>query len=141
MSDDSRTMQLTGTEEAAGGAGGEGRQELAATGGLLGALAAASCCMLPLALTVFGVSGAWMAGLRALAPYQPVILALTAGALAYGFYLVYWKPRRAVAAGASCARPVVPTRVVKGALWSATLVVGLAASFGLWFPLIEGTLT
>jgi mercuric ion transport protein len=36
------------------------RQNLMAAGGLLGALAASSCCILPLVLFGLGVSGAWI---------------------------------------------------------------------------------
>lgn len=112
------------------------RQGLIATGGILGAIAASSCCILPLVLTIFGVTGAWMANLRALAPYQPVFIAMTAAFIGYGFYLVYWKPKQAAADGAVCARPIVPNKAVRGALWSATFVVALAISFPYWFPLI-----
>ena len=136
MGENARTVL---TEEAAemASAGDDGsRQGFIAAGGILGAIAASSCCMLPLVLTVAGVSGAWMATLRALAPYQPVFIAMTVAFLGYGFYLVYWKPKRASADGAVCARPVVPNKVVQGALWLATLVVILAISFPYWFPLI-----
>jgi mercuric ion transport protein len=136
MADGARTMATAGTQEAAPAAGGERRRELAATGGILGALAAASCCILPLVLTLFGVSGAWMAGLRALAPYQPIFIAVSAGMLGYGFYLAYWRPKGAAAQGAACARPVVPNRVVRAVLWAAAVVVVLSLSFGLWFPLV-----
>lgn len=112
------------------------RQGLIATGGILGAVAASSCCILPLVLTVAGVSGAWMANLRALAPYQPIFIAMTVAMLGYGFYLVYWKPNRAPADGAVCARPVVPGKLVKGALWLASAMVILAVSFPYWFTLI-----
>jgi mercuric ion transport protein len=87
-------------------------------------------------LTVAGVSGAWMANLRALAPYQPIFIALSIAVLGYGFYLVYWKPKRASADGAVCAQPVIPDKVVQGTLWLATLIVILAISFIFWFPLI-----
>ena len=112
------------------------QQGVIATGGILGAVAAMSCCILPLALTVAGVSGAWMANLRALAPYQPVIIVLTVAFLGYGFYLVYWKPKRAGADGAVCARPVVPGKVVRGSLWMASLFVILSISFPSWVPLL-----
>lgn len=136
MSENTPTVTVDETTEMAS-AGDEGsRQGLIATGGILGAIVASSCCILPLVLTVFGVSGAWMANLRALAPYQSIVIAITVAALGYGFYLVYWKPKRACAEGAVCAQPVVPNKVVQGALWLATLVVLLAASFAYWFPLI-----
>ena len=47
------------------------RQRLMAAGGLLGALAASSCCILPLVLFSLGVSGAWIGNFTQLAPYQP----------------------------------------------------------------------
>jgi mercuric ion transport protein len=53
------------------------RQSLAATGGLLGALAASSCCILPLVLFGLGVSGAWIGNFTRLAPYQPWFIAAT----------------------------------------------------------------
>ena len=43
------------------------RQRLMAAGGLLGALAASSCCILPLALFGLGVSGAWIGNFTRLA--------------------------------------------------------------------------
>ncbi len=41
---------------------------LAAAGGLLGAFAAASCCVVPLVLFSLGATGAWNGALTALAP-------------------------------------------------------------------------
>ena len=112
------------------------RTGLIATGGILGAIITSSCCILPLALTVAGVSGAWMANLRALAPYQPIFITLTIVVLSYGFYLVYWKPKMASADGAVCARPIVPLTVVKVALWLAAVIVVSSIIFPYWFPLI-----
>src|SRR3546814_4499833 len=44
----------------------------AAAGSILGAIAASSCCILPLVLFSLGAGGAWIANLTALAPYQPI---------------------------------------------------------------------
>ena len=71
------------------------RQGLVAVGGILGAIAATSCCILPLALFGLGITGAWIGNLAALTPYQPIIIPITAGFLVYGYYLVYWKPKKA----------------------------------------------
>lgn len=109
-------------------------QRVVAAGGILGAIAASSCCILPLVLTVAGIGGAWMANLRALAPFQPVFIAATVALLGYGFYLVYWKPKRACADGAVCVRPVVSSTIVRSALWLATFIVLLAITFTYWFP-------
>ena len=46
-------------------------QKLVAAGGILGAIAASSCCIAPLVLFSLGISGAWIGNLTALAPYQP----------------------------------------------------------------------
>jgi mercuric ion transport protein len=105
-----------------------------AAGGILGAVGATSCCVLPLALTLLGVSGAWMANLRALAPFQPYFIALAVAAMGYGFYRVY-RPRVACTEGDACAKPL-PNTVVKTGLWTGATIVAIAASFPAWFPII-----
>ncbi|MER9647969.1 mercuric transporter MerT family protein [Mesorhizobium sp. M0199] len=112
-----------------------GRQRLIAVGGILGALAASSCCIVPLILFSLGIGGAWIGNLTALAPYKPFFVTGTAGLLGYGFYLVYWKPRRACADGAACARPI-PSRFVQLALWIATVLVLAAFAFDYIAPLL-----
>ena len=52
-------------------------QKFLAAGGVIGALAASSCCVVPLVLFGLGVSGAWIANLTQLAPYQPYLIAVT----------------------------------------------------------------
>ena len=103
-----------------------------AAGGVLGALLASSCCILPLVFLTLGVSGAWMGNLTALAPYQPVFTVFTFGFLGYGYYLVYWKRDADCADGEACARPL-PRRIVKTALLAATLLV-LAAMIVQYIP-------
>lgn len=112
-----------------------GRQRLSAVGGVLGALAASSCCIVPLVLFSLGIGGAWIGNLTALAPYKPLFVAGTAGLLGYGFYLVYWKPKRACADNAACARPI-PSRLVQFALWLATVLVIAAFAFDYVAPLL-----
>ncbi|RTM14171.1 MAG: mercury transporter MerT [Bradyrhizobiaceae bacterium] len=113
-----------------------GRQRLVAVGGILGALAASSCCIIPLILFSLGIGGAWIGNLTALAPYKRLFVAGTAGVLGYGFYLVYWKPRQACAdEGAGCARRI-PSRLVQLALWIATVLVVAAFAFDYVAPLL-----
>lgn len=111
------------------------RQRLAAVGGVLGALAASSCCIVPLVLFSVGIGGAWIGNLTALAPYKPFFVAGTMAVLGYGFYLVYWKPRRACADDAACARPI-PNRLVQTALWIATVLVAAALAFDYVAPFL-----
>jgi mercuric ion transport protein len=111
------------------------RQRLIAVGGIFGALAASSCCIVPLILFSLGIGGAWIGNLTALAPYKPIFVAGTAGLLGYGFYLVYWKLRRACAEGAACARPI-SNHLVQLALWIATVLVIAAFAFDYVAPLL-----
>jgi mercuric ion transport protein len=113
-----------------------GGRGAAAAGGLLGAILASSCCLLPLTLSVLGLTGAWMSSLRALAPLQPFFLGLSALLVAYGFYQVYGKTPRLCREGMACSMSA-PSRLVKGALWTAAILITLSISFGLWFPLLE----
>ena len=106
------------------------RQGLMAAGGLLGALATSSCCILPLVLFGLGVSGAWIGDFTRLAAYQPYFLAATLAFLGYGYWLVYRSSTRACADGEACARPL-PNRLVKTGLILATILV--IAALGLDF--------
>jgi mercuric ion transport protein len=103
------------------------RARLVAGGSIFGALAASSCCILPLVLFGFGISGAWIVNLTALAPYKPYFAAATVGLLGYGYYLVYVQPKNVCADG-SCARPL-SNALVKLSLWAATVLVAAALAF------------
>ena len=109
------------------------KQGAVAAGGVLGAIAASSCCILPLVLFSLGASGAWIGQLTSLAPYQPIFVAVTVAFLGYGYWLVYRKPKAACAEQAACANPA-PNRLVKSALWSATALVIAAFSFNYVAP-------
>jgi mercuric ion transport protein len=110
-------------------------QTLLATGGLIGALAASSCCILPLVLFGLGVSGAWIGNFTQLAPYQPYFLTVTLGFLAGGYLLVYRSSKLACADGGACARPL-PNRLVKAALILATILVVAALGVDFLAPLL-----
>ena len=121
--------------KAAERAGDEGsRAQWIAAGSILGALAASSCCILPLALFGLGISGAWIANFTALAPYKPYFATGTLALLGYGYYLVYVKPKQVCADG-SCAQPL-PNRFVRSSLWVATALVVAALSFDMVAPLL-----
>src|ERR1700732_5191932 len=81
-------------------------QRVAAAGGVLAALAASSCCVLPLILFSFGVGGAWIGNLTSLAPYQPCFIAATIAFLGCGYWLVYRTSKLACVEGEACARPL-----------------------------------
>lgn len=114
------------------------KARVAAAGGVLGSLAAMSCCIMPLVLFTLGISGAWIGNLTALAAYQPIFIGITLAFLATGYYLVYRTPRVACAEGETCARPL-PRRGVKLALWAATALVASALAFPYIAPALLGT--
>src|SRR5262245_37519340 len=106
-------------------------QNLMAAGGIFGALAASSCCIVPLILFGLGVSGAWIGSLTQLAPYQPYFIAATIAFLARGYWLVYRSSKLNCSEGMACARPL-PNRLVKAGLMVATMLVVAALSFDLF---------
>ena len=115
----------------------DGKMRIFAAGGVIGAILASSCCIVPLALFSLGVGGAWIGNLTALAPYQPIFSVITLVFLGYGYFLVYRKPQSECANGAACARPL-PNRIVKLALWFATALIVLALAWPYILPIILG---
>src|ERR1700758_3598776 len=78
--------------------------QLMAVGGILSALAASSCCILPMVLFGLGVSGAWIGNFTRLAPYQPCFIAVTLVFLGAGYRLLYPSSRLVCTYGAACTR-------------------------------------
>jgi mercuric ion transport protein len=102
-------------------------QKLVTAGGVLGAPAASSCCILPLVLFGLGVSGAWISNLTRLAPYQPYFIAATAAFLGGGYWLWYGSRKIACADGEVCARPLPNRMVTMGLILATVLVIGALA--------------
>lgn len=122
------------TAPEAGHAAGGTAQKVLAAGGILAALGAASCCVVPFSLFMLGVSGAWIGNLTALEPYQPIFAVIATGCLGYGFYLVYRTPKVACAEGSYCAKPS-SNRTAKLGLWIATVMIVIALGFPKLAPL------
>lgn len=110
-------------------------QRLIAAGALLGALAASSCCIVPLILFGLGVSGAWIGNLTRFAPYQPCFIVTTLGFVGAGYWLTYRNAKGACAEGETCARPL-PNRLIKAALVVATVLVLTALGFDFLSPIL-----
>ena len=117
------------------------RRGLIATGGVLGALAMSSCCILPLVLFSLGITGAWIGNLAALYPYKLYFLVPTAGFLAGGLYLAYRKPQAPAWEGAACGSDgycgtPISDRINKTVLWASTVLVLAALTFPYYAPLL-----
>ena len=101
---------------------------------LAGAIAASSCCVLPLLFVSVGISGAWIGTLTALAPYQPIFLATAAASIAAGFWTMS-RRKAAVCAGSDCGAAKSRT-ATKVALWIGLLVLIVAGSVEWWARLL-----
>lgn len=111
-----------------------GRGWLAA-GGLAGAILASSCCIVPLLLVTFGVSGAWIGNLTVLEPYKPWFGAVALVFIGLGFRQVYFKPKALCVDGSYCARPQ-SALIAKSVLWVASALVILALTVNWWAPFL-----
>ncbi len=111
-------------------AGEKAQRTLLAGGGMLGAVAMTSCCIMPLALFSLGATGAWIGNLAALYPYRLAFFIPAVGLLAAGFYKSYRKPAAGeCGAEVACAMPPMFDRVSKVVLWVASVLVLAALAF------------
>src|SRR6266404_4769477 len=109
-------------------------QNAAAAGGVLGAVAASSCCLLPLLLFTLGASGPWIGTLVLLAPYQPYFIAVAVGCLGCGYWLSHRSSNRQCVAACSTRSA---SKFVKPALTVATILVVAAIAFDFLAPLLN----
>ena len=110
------------------------REGALAAGGVLGAIGASSCCIVPLGLALAGVSGAWIGGLMALAPYQPIFLGIGALSVGSGFWRVY-RRGRPDCTGPNCGT-AASRKWTKVALWLGAALLLIAATTTWWAPFL-----
>jgi mercuric ion transport protein len=101
-----------------------------AAGGFLAAVAASTCCVLPLALGSLGLGGALVAGLGVLAPYQTMFRLAAVALLGAGLWLAY-RRMPVVADGAACG-PSRSARWTKPMLWAGVAVLSVVLSEPVW---------
>jgi mercuric ion transport protein len=99
--------------------------------GLLSAILASACCLLPLLFALVGVSGAWIGQLTALATYQPAFFAIGAISVGWGIWRSYGS---LASCEQNCGTPL-SRRVIRTSLWVTAVMLALAASVGIWVPL------
>jgi len=99
---------------------------------VLASLLASTCCVLPLALVLVGITGAWMSNLVALKPFTPYAIALTVGALAWAGWLLFRPAQACSLEDGACAttRPAMRRLFIGCALFIALLL-----GFPLFAPL------
>lgn len=74
--------------------------------GMLSALGASACCVLPLLAVSIGLGGAWIAQLRELERFFYVFVGIAAAAFAFAFYRLYLRPAPCTPEGA-CIAPAL----------------------------------
>lgn len=79
----------------------------ALAGGILAAVGASACCLVPLVLVSVGIGGAWVSSITMLEPLQPVLLMLTVACFAIAYQRLF---RTACAAGEMCVAPAIQRR-------------------------------
>ncbi len=104
--------------------------------GLLGAIAASSCCVLPFVFFSLGIGGAWLSGLTALGKYNSIFVIFALGFLAAGFWSVYRSPRKACAGDVNCTGSRASRLAVKGTLWTASVVMAKVLAWPFILPLL-----
>jgi len=108
---------------------------LAATGGVVAAVASTLCCAGPLVAVALGLSGAGLAA--TFEPLRPYFVAGTVLALGFGFVVLRGEEKQACVPGSLCASPIARRRM-KWALWTATIVSIPLLTFPWWSKLVLG---
>lgn len=114
-------------------ASGDKKRRIFAAGGVLGAILASTCCVVPLLFVMLGISGAWIGNLTALEPYKPYFATVALLFIGLGFRQVYFKAKPACEDGSYCAKPQSAV-LTKSVLWLSTLIVLLALTINWWAP-------
>ena len=99
-------------------------KKIIVTGGLFGAIAASTCCVLPVILFALGISGAWISNLVSLARYKPFFIVLSLVFVGTGFWMVYFKPNISIPKiqSTSCYRPF-SEKTIKTMLWFSVIII------------------
>ena len=110
------------------------KDNLLAAGGILGAIGASSCCLLPLVFALTGISGAWIGFLTKFAPYQPIFLGIAGISVGLGLWRAYGR-QPAACAGPRCGT-TVSRLVTRTVLWVSAALTVIAATTAWWVQLL-----
>ncbi|RMH74264.1 MAG: hypothetical protein D6675_00085 [Gemmatimonadetes bacterium] len=106
--------------------------QLPILGAVVAAVAASSCCILPLAVTLLGFGSVGFASV--IEPYRPLFVGLTIGLFLTAFYIVYRKPKNADSCGCHTKTASKTHQLNKILLWVlAPVIIGLVT-----FPYYSG---
>lgn len=100
--------------------------KLVAAGGAVAALAASTCCAMPLALGTLGLGSTFATSLGVLAPYQTTLRLPAIALLGAGFWLA--DARRTVRVDGAACTPRSTARGTKPLLWTGARVLAVVLS-------------
>ena len=104
-------------------------------GGLVAAVLASVCCLGPLLLVMFGVSGAWISNLTLLEPYRPMFIGVALVFMGLAWRRIYRAPTATECEpGSLCAVPQTH-RAYRVTFWLVSALVLLALGFPYLAPL------
>jgi mercuric ion transport protein len=106
------------------------------TAGVISALGASTCCVLPLVLVSIGMGGAWVAQVRELERFYYVFIGIAIAAFAFAFYRLYLRPAPC-APDASCAPPTQRRRQ-RVAFWTTLVLAKAMLFFPIYAPRLLG---
>ena len=108
-----------------------GRSALLAGG--FAAILASTCCLGPLVLVAFGLSGAWIGNLTVLEPYRPIFIGAALVAMFFAYRRIF-RPAQDCKPGEVCAIPQVRS-TYKIMFWVVVALVLVALGFPYVLPL------
>lgn len=101
----------------------------------IGALASASCCALPLALSMLGVGSAWLVHFGVLVQNREIIAGAALVILASGWVFALRRSNAACEREGVCARPAT-SWIIFSVLTLTTAFVALAIGYSWWEPAV-----
>ncbi len=117
--------EMSGLATRKRGIAGVDRTTLASVGSVFAAVGASACCVVPMALLSFGVTGAWLGKFNALYPYKPYLIGIALALLVARHVWVHWKRRECREKGTVCPA-AFSSRFNKAALWVSTALIAVA---------------
>lgn len=103
-------------------------------GGVLAAIGASLCCVVPLVLVLLGIGGAWVTLLTDMRPYTPYFLVAVAALFSWAGFQLY-RPLEQCKPGSVCALPTARRRY-RLLFWAAALFSLVLVTAIYWIPWI-----
>lgn len=108
----------------------QNKSNISMVGGIIAAIGAGVCCVLPLLLLLLGISGSWISNLTAFEPYRPLFILAVFLLLGYAGWKIY-RSQEECATDSACAIPAVRSRR-KIIFWLTTTTAIILVTSNYW---------